>query len=110
MDIPKADGELSSLEAEFFKGLAHPTRIRLLRALEFGEKSVNLLAKSAGVTQANASQHLAILRRFGVLDTRRDGSTVYYRIGDKKVLEAYELVRRCVGERVKSRFVISVSP
>jgi len=107
----KAEEELYRLQAEFCKAMAHPTRIHVLRALKHGEKSVNELAKIVGVTQANASQHLAILRQFGLLQTRRDGSTIYYSIADHRIIEACELVRTCIGERLKnSQIVLSVPP
>ncbi len=109
--VPRAEEELYRLQAEFCKAMAHPTRIHLLRSLKEGEKSVNELAKVVGVTQANASQHLAILRQFGLLNTRRDGSTIYYRISDHRIIEACDLVRNCIGERLrKSQVVLSVAP
>lgn len=107
----RAEEEFSRLQAEFCKGMAHPTRIRILRSLESGEKTVNQLARLAGVTQANASQHLALLRQFGLLSARRVGTSIYYSISDRRVLETYELVRSCVGERVKrSQVVLAISP
>ena len=107
----RAEEELYRLQAEFCKGMAHPTRIHILRTLKQGEMPVNELAKAVGVTQANASQHLAILRQFGLLRTRRDGSTVYYSIADHRIVEACELVRSCIGERLKnSQMVLSVPP
>jgi len=107
----RAEEELYRLQAEFCKGMAHPTRIHMLRALKQGEKSVNELAKEVGVTQANASQHLAILRQFGLLRTRRDGSTIYYSIADHRIVEACELVRSCIGERLRnSQIVLSIPP
>ena len=105
----KAEEELYRLQAEFCKGMAHPTRIHILRFLKEGEKPVNELAKLVGVTQANASQHLAILRQFGLLSTRRDGSTIYYRVSDHRIIEACEIVRSCIGERLKkSQMVLAV--
>ncbi len=107
----KAEAELYRLQAEFCKGMAHPTRIHMLRALRQGEKSVSDLAKEVGITQANASQHLAILRQFGLLRARRDGSTIYYGITDHRIIEACELVRSCIGERLKSsQMVLAVPP
>ena len=110
MVIPKAEEELYRLQAELCRGMAHPTRMRMLMSLKEGEKPVNELAKVVGVTQANASQHLAILRQFGLLSTRRDGSTIYYRISDNRITEACEIVRSCVGERLKkSQMVLAVT-
>ena len=109
--LANAEEELYRLQAEFCKGMAHPTRIHLLRSLKEGERPVNELAKAVGVTQANASQHLAVLRQFGLLSTRREGSTIYYRISDHRIIEACELVRSCIGERLKkSQMVLSVPP
>ena len=111
MHSTRAEEELYRLQAEFCKAMAHPTRIHMLRALKQGEKSVNELARTVGVTQANASQHLAILRQFGLLKTRRDGSTIYYGISDPRIVEACELVRSCIGERLKNtQIVLSVPP
>ena len=102
--------EVEQFEADYCKGLAHPTRIRLVLSLEQGEKTVNELARLAGVAQANASQHLAVLRRLGVLRTRRDGSRVYYRVADRRTVEACELLRACAGDRLAKPQMILASP
>ena len=99
------------MQAEFCKGMAHPKRIQILRALKGGEKTVNELAKLTGMPQANMSQHLALLRQFGLLNTRRDGTSIYYSISDHRIVEACELVRSCIGERLrKSQMVLALSP
>ena len=104
-----AEEELSRLQADFCKGMAHPTRIRILKILEAGERTVNDLASLVGVTQANASQHLALLRQLGLLSTRRDGTSIFYSISDHRITEACELVRSCIEERVKkSQAVLAV--
>jgi len=106
-----AENELYRLQADFCKAMAHPTRIHILRSLKQEERTVNELARLVGVSQANASQHLAILRQFGLLNTRRDGSSIYYSISDHRIIEACELVRICIGERLKkSQIVLSVQP
>ena len=106
-----AEEELYRLQAEFCKGMAHPKRIRLLRTLKSGEKSVTELTRLTGIPQANVSQHLALLRQLGLLRTRRDGSSVYYSISDQRIVEACELVRSCIGERLrKSQMVLAVAP
>lgn len=111
MNNAKAEEELYRLQAEFCKGMAHPKRIRILRTLKAGEKTVNELSKVTGIPQANVSQHLAILRQFGLLQTRRDGTNIYYSISDHRIVEACELVRICIGERLKkSQIVLTVPP
>lgn len=106
-----AEEELCRLQAEFCKGMAHPKRIHILRILKGGEKTVGELARLAELPQANVSQHLALLRKFGLLTTRRVGTNIYYSIGDPRVTEACELVRGCIGERLKkSQMVLAVPP
>jgi len=107
----EAEEELVRLQAEFCKGMAHPKRIQILRTLKNGEKNVNELAKLTGIPQANMSQHLALLRQLGLLNTRRDGTNIYYSISDHRIVEACELVRICIGERLKkSQIVLTVPP
>jgi len=111
MSNSKAEEELYKLQAEFCKGMAHPKRIQILRVLKGGEKSVNELAKLTGIPQANMSQHLSILRQFGLLNTRREGTNIYYSISDRRIVEACELVRNCIGERLKkAQIVLTVPP
>lgn len=105
-----AEEELTRLQAEFCKGMAHPKRIQILRALKSGEKSVGELSKATGIRQANLSQHLTILRQFGLLESRREGTTIYYSISDKRIVEACDIVRSCIGERLKrSQLALAVS-
>lgn len=109
VESAKAEEELYKLQAEFCKGMAHPKRIQILRILKDGERSVGELATLTRIPQANVSQHLAILRQFGLLNTRRDGATIYYSITDHRVIEACELVRACIGERLKkSQLILTV--
>ncbi len=107
----KAEEELYRLQAEFCKGMAHPKRIQILRTLKGGEKTVTELAKTTGIPQANMSQHLSILRQFGLLNTRRDGTNIYYSISDPRIVEACDLVRTCIGDRLKkSQLILTVPP
>jgi len=61
--------------------------------LAWGERSVSELSNDLGCQVPNMSQHLAVLRSAGIVSTRRDGTTVYYRLTDKRVLEAYRLIQ-----------------
>ena len=91
--------------------MAHPKRIQILRTLKGGEKTVTELAKTTGIPQANMSQHLSILRQFGLLNTRRDGTNIYYSISDPRIVEACDLVRTCIGDRLKkSQLILTVAP
>lgn len=101
MSSTRAEEELYILQAEFCKGMAHPKRIHILRTLKSGEKTVTELTRITGIPQANVSQHLALLRQFGLLSSRHEGNNIYYAISDHKIVEACELVRSCIAERLK---------
>jgi len=97
----KAEEELYRLQAEFCKGMAHPKRVLILDMLKEGERTVNELAEMTNIPQANLSQHLSLLRRLGLLETRRSGVNIYYSIADKRIVEACSLVREAIGERLR---------
>ena len=72
--------------ARLGKALASPHRLELLDLLAQSERTVESLAAEVGASAANASQHLQALRRAGLVETRRDGLFIYYRIADPSVL------------------------
>ena len=76
------------------RALADPKRLCVLESLADGELSVSELSTTVGCQVPNMSQHLAVLRSAGLVQSRRDGSTVYYRLADVRVLEAYHLIQR----------------
>jgi len=75
------------------RALADPKRLCVLESLAEGELSVSELSTRVGCQVPNMSQHLAVLRSAGLVATRRDGSTIYYRLSDPRVLEAYQLLQ-----------------
>jgi DNA-binding transcriptional ArsR family regulator len=75
------------------RALGDPKRLCVLESLAGGEASVGELATRVSCQVPNMSQHLAVLRSAGLVTARRDGSTVYYRLADPKVLEAYQLLQ-----------------
>lgn len=75
------------LKAELFKTLGHPVRIRVLEVLGNGETNVSGIAEAVGVSGSTLSQHLATLRRAGVIASERDGSQVIYRVVDPRVFQ-----------------------
>lgn len=94
--------------ADRLKALADPTRLAILHALESGERNVTDLLGELGGSQANLSKHLARMKQAGVLGTRRDGTSVYYRVVDpaafavcRAVCDALEL--RAEAERALLR-------
>jgi rhodanese-related sulfurtransferase/DNA-binding transcriptional ArsR family regulator len=80
------------------KALASPLRIEFLELLAQGERSVESLAGETGVSMANASQHLQALRRAGLVDGRKSGLFVHYRLADPAVMDLC-IALRTVAER-----------
>lgn len=80
-------GPVYTVKADYFKALAHPTRIRIIELLQQGERSVGELVVDLELEQSNVSQQLGILRAKGVIESRRDGTTVRYRVKDPRVFE-----------------------
>ncbi len=76
----------------FLKALGHEGRLMILCHLSSGEKTVSELEKLLSSRQASVSQQLARLRLEGLVNYRRDGKTIYYTLGDKKAIQAIELV------------------
>ena len=68
--------------ADRLKALADPTRLQILHALENGERNVTDLLQEVGGSQANVSKHLARMRQAGIVRSRRDGTSAYYRVID----------------------------
>lgn len=91
------------LHAEICKVLTDPKRLMLLSALRDGEHTVGDLAAAIGVTLPNASQHLAVLRSAGLVEGRRDGATVRYRLSEPAILDACDIVGGIVERRIAGR-------
>ena len=79
--------------ARALKAIAHPLRLKILCVLGGGEECVQDIVDAVGTSQSNISQHLAILRDKGVLQTRKDANRVYYRVGDERTLQLIVLMR-----------------
>jgi DNA-binding transcriptional ArsR family regulator len=75
------------------RALSDPKRLCVLEALSEGELSVGDLSTAARCQVPNMSQHLSVLRAAGLVTSRREGSTVYYRLSDPRVIEAYALIQ-----------------
>jgi DNA-binding transcriptional ArsR family regulator len=87
------------LHAELCKVLTEPKRLMILDALRAGERSVGELADTLGVTLPNASQHLAVMRAAGLVEGRRAGTTISYRLAEPTIVEACDVIHRIVERR-----------
>jgi DNA-binding transcriptional ArsR family regulator len=91
---------LQAFKAEFFKALAHPSRIRLLEVLRSGERSVQELQARLDLDQSIVSQQLAILRAKNIVTARKEGTTVRYEIRDPLVGDLLDVARRIFNNQL----------
>jgi DNA-binding transcriptional ArsR family regulator len=78
--------------SDFLKSLANPNRLRILCLIMEGERPVGDLAEAIGINQSATSQHLALMRREGLVKSRREGQTIYYQLADKNVGRTLKLL------------------
>ena len=97
------DMSIYELQAEISKTLAHPLRIAIIHYLKDCEKTVNELTQTLGASQSNISQHLAIMRQRQIVKTRKEGSTVYYRVASPKINQACDMVREVLVDQLNQK-------
>lgn len=91
---------LYRLHADVCKALASPIRIQVIDILQDGEMSAGDLADELGVTKGNLSQHLNLMKDKGIVTARREGAHIYYRVSNKKVVKACQLMREVLLDRL----------
>ena len=98
---PHVRDDIYRMHAQICKALADPKRLLILNELRGGECTVGELATSLELPQATVSQHLAILRQRGLVQSRRHGVNVFYRIANQKVIKAFDLLREVMAEQLE---------
>jgi ArsR family transcriptional regulator len=96
------DRQLYKLHAAICHTLANPKRLEVIDKLRGQELSVTELAKALEISQANLSQHLALMRERGILTTRREGLNVYYSLSNPKIIQACDLMRQVLLEHLEA--------
>jgi len=91
------------LHAEFCKTLADANRLLIINELGSDEVSVNELARRLDLRQSNVSKHLALLRERGLVNTRREGATIYYTLADNRISKAIRLLRDAQKDRIEKQ-------
>ena len=84
---------LHRFKAEFFKALGHPVRLMILDQLRTDERSVQELQIALEMDQSSVSQQLAVLRNRNIVDSRKEGTTVYYRVRDPMIFQLLDVAR-----------------
>ncbi len=85
---------LQQFKARVFQALAHPTRIAIVEVLRDGELPAGIIIEKLQLEQANASQHLAVLRAKHIVVGRKEGNQVFYSVRDPLLLEVLDIMRR----------------
>lgn len=85
---------ISELKAEMFRALSHPARIRILETLANGERSVGELQPEIGIELSHLSQQLGVLRRAGLVTSRKEGQSVFYSVKDPLTTELLSVAKR----------------
>jgi ArsR family transcriptional regulator len=85
---------VSEVKAELFRALSHPARVRVLEVLADGERSVGEMQPLVGIESSHLSQQLGVLRRAGLVVSRKEGSTVIYAVRDELVVELLAAAKR----------------
>ena len=101
------DEKVYEAEAEYFKALSHPTRIKIVQYLKEGERCVCEIVPYLKEEQSNVSRHLAALKRAGILSSRKEGVSVYYKVQDENVYKILDLALSSVKRIAREKAAIS---
>jgi DNA-binding transcriptional ArsR family regulator len=103
MEITPLQQEVTNLHAEVCSALADPNRILILYSLSEKPYTVNDLAITLGLSQPTTSRHLKVLRDRNLVETVRQGMNVEYRLADHRLIEALDLLRGVMRDRITRR-------
>ena len=92
--------EIYEMQAVVCQTLANAKRLEIIHTLCDKELTVGELAKNMGIRTANLSQHLSLMKSNGIVEARRDGVRIYYRISNPKVVRACALMKEVLAERL----------
>lgn len=96
----RTDGDLFEMQADIARALANPTRLRILSLIGSREVPYRTLLRELGVSKANLSQHLAVLRRDGVVTMRRDGAHTFCRLTFPEIKDLCATMRNILARRL----------
>ena len=99
--------ELYKIHAEMCKVFSNSIRLEILHLLRYDELSVTELIKKSKLSQANISQHLAIMKARGVVVSRRDGKNMYYRLANPKIVRAFDIIRDALIEKMNKERAVA---
>lgn len=89
------------VKADFFRLLGHPARVRILELLRDGERMVGDLQAALDLDSSGTSQHLTAMRRQGLLESRRAGTSVFYRVKDPRIFQLLEIAKQILTSQLE---------
>ncbi len=95
--------QLYEIHAEMCKVFSNPTRLEILNLLRDKEMSVTELIGKTKLSQANISQHLAIMKYKGIVLSNRKGKNIYYKVAVPKIIKAFDIIREVLEEKLQKR-------
>jgi ArsR family transcriptional regulator, virulence genes transcriptional regulator len=101
-EIEKAAlNKIFRMQCEICKSLGHPLRLAIVDRLDNGETAAADLIADLGISKANLSKHMTLLARGGIVDSRRDGRQILYRLTDPEIHRACAIMRSILYRRLK---------
>ena len=100
MDKASADKKVFALCADLCKTLTNSKRIEILEILRAGERSATELVDMLDINKANLSQHMSLLRQRRLVNTRREGQSIFYSIGNQNFLKGFDIIRGVLYEQM----------
>ncbi len=100
------EDQIYAYHAEMCKVFSHPKRLELINILHDKEMSAGEVGERLGLTPANLSQHLTMMRERRILASRKEGNIVYYRIVNPRLIEALDLLREILFEQIRQDAVL----
>src|SRR5487761_1373245 len=102
--MPFQAGPVHEVKAKLFRVLGHPARVRILELLREEELSVGALQAALDLDSGGTSQHLAALRRIGLVESRREGTSVSYRVEDERVFDLLAAGRDIITRQLSEQY------
>ena len=95
--------KIFELHADVCKVFSNAKRLEILNTLREKEMTASELIEKIGLSKANLSQHMSVLKSKGVVVSRREGVNIYYRISNPKIIQACDLMREVLLEQLKEK-------
>jgi len=107
--VESLEQEVNQLHSELCAGLADPKRLLILYALSSGPLNVSEIAEKLKLPQPTASRHLKLLRERNLVIAEREGTSVYYTLADRRVIDALDILRSVLADHLHSQATLAQS-